>query len=278
MIKGLSRWHYHCTNCGYEAADITPFINSEGHSVKPNEQDRETGLKRVREQKFTVICNLLEQFQRGNGKRLLDAGCDHGLFLNVAATSYCAEGIEPHREVAQHARSKGYALREGYFPDVLNNSDVYDVNVSNDVLEHRPDIDACYRARHRVLDEDSILVIDLPNSGGVLSGISKLLARIGWNSMFQRMRQLCYPSTHLQYFGSKTLRTLAESYGFTNLYCGRLHTLTRDGLFQRITHTGEYSPLSAVLLYCAAWLSVSILKRSPADIQLQIFRKQHTGP
>ncbi|MFL3655902.1 MAG: hypothetical protein ACJ04P_12570, partial [Halioglobus sp.] len=102
--------------------------------------------------------------------------------------------------------------------------------------------------------------------------------RIGWDSMFQRMRQRCYPSTHLQYFGSKNLCTLAESYGFTKLYCGRLDTLTRDGLFQRITHIGQYSAPSAVFLYCAAWLSVLILKRSPADIQLQVFCKQNTGP
>jgi hypothetical protein len=274
MIKGLSRWHYHCTNCGYAEADINPFINSEGHSVRPNKQDRETGLKTVREQKLTVICDLLEQFEGGNGKRLLDVGCDHGWFLIVAATSYCAESIEPHREVAQHARPKGSAEREGYFPDVLNNNDVYDAIVSNEVLEHKPQIGTC----DRVLDEDSILVLNLSNSSGVLSGISKLLARIEWNSMFQRMRQLSFPSSHLHYFGSKNLCTLTESYGFTNLYCGRRHSLTCDGLFQRITHTGEYSPLSAALLYCAAWLSVPILKHSPVDIQLQFFRQQHIGP
>lgn len=274
LRAGLAAWHYLCPACAYEAADITPAINSGSHPVKPDELEREHGLKVIRQRNFSKILELVGQFCKVDHPRLLDVGCAHGLFLDLVDSSYRAEGIEPHREVAHYTRGKGLSVREGYFPDVLDAGDKYDVIVFNDVLEHIPDMQKVLSACHAALNDGGILVINLPNTSGLLYRISKGLHGFRLKAMFERMWQLHYPSPHLHYFNFENLGRLVAARGFDRVYCGRLETLTRDGLYDRIAHTGEYPLPLAYAIYVMAWLSVPVLGRMPGDIQLQIFCKR----
>jgi 2-polyprenyl-3-methyl-5-hydroxy-6-metoxy-1,4-benzoquinol methylase len=130
----------------------------------------------VRRKNFLRIIRLIDQFTQGGERTLLDVGCAHGLFLEMTAK---VQGVEPHHAVAQSTRSKGFVVRKGYFPSALANSERFDVIVFNDVLEHIPNIQKCLAACHRMLNHDGILVLNLPNSRGILYWLSKILRGFG---------------------------------------------------------------------------------------------------
>jgi SAM-dependent methyltransferase len=270
----LAPWHFTCPGCGYETAGLAPSINDESNPVKPDEAEREAGLKVLRQRNFARIIEQIRGFCASGTPRLLDVGCAHGLFLEMVVSGFDAEGIEPHREVARQTRGRGFSVRDGYFPDVLDAADRFDVIVFNDVLEHIPDLPAVLEACHAGLAKNGLLVINLPDASGVFYRLSKILARIGFKGMFERMWQLNYPSPHLHYFRRGNLRLLVEAHQFEHLYSSRLDSLVADGLFDRIAHTGEYSAPTAHLIHAATLLSIPLLGILPADIQLQMFRKR----
>jgi 2-polyprenyl-3-methyl-5-hydroxy-6-metoxy-1,4-benzoquinol methylase len=274
LRTGLADWHFVCPACAYEAADLTPSINDEANPVKPDEVEREIGLKVVRQRNFARIIAHIRQFCDLETPRLLDVGCAHGLFLEMLVQGFDAEGIEPHQEVARQTRARGLKVREGYFPAVLDAHDRFDVIVFNDVLEHIPDLPAVLQACHNSLNNNGILVINLPDASGVFYRLSRMLARTGLKGIFERMWQLHYPSPHLHYFTQDNLQRLVTDHEFEHLDAARLDSLVADGLFDRIAHTGEYSFPVAYLMFIAARLSIPLLGILPADIQLQIFRKR----
>lgn len=242
--------------------------------MKPDEIEREAGLKVLRQRNFARIIDQIGRFCAVESPRLLDVGCAHGLFLEMVAHDYDALGIEPHQQVARQTRARGFAVRDGYFPDVVEAGDRFDVIVFNDVLEHIPDLSAVLQACHGCLADQGILVINLPDASGVLYRASKMLARTGIWGMFERMWQLHYPSPHLHYFRRDNLRRLVEAHRFTQLHSSHLDSLVAEGLFDRIAHTGEYSLPVARFIHAAALLSIPLLGILPADIQLQVFRKE----
>lgn len=271
--EGLADWHFTCPRCAYEGAKLTPSINSENNPVRPDEIEREIGLKTIRRSNFSRIIALIDKYCTVGSPRLLDVGCAHGLFLELLDEHFQGEGIEPHTEVARYTQAKGLKVREGYFPDALSPGESFDVIIFNDVLEHIPDLPEVIAACNRSLSDDGLLILNLPSSSGILYRLSRLLARLGIGGMFERMWQIHYPSPHLHYFNIENLRSLIESHGFAALHCGRLEAVSREGLFHRISHTGEYRFPMAQIIYAGARLAIPLLDWFPADIQLQIFRK-----
>ncbi len=273
MQAGLANWHFSCPHCAYEGANLTPSINSDDSPVRPDEFEREIGLKIVRQRNFAKIIELIERHCTVETPRLLDVGCAHGLFLELLDDYILAQGIEPHREVARYTRAKGLQVREGYFPDVLASGERFDIIIFNDVLEHIPNLPSVVEACNRHLSDGGLLIINLPCSSGILYRVSRLMAQLGLSGMFDRMWQIHYPSPHLHYFNAGNLRQLAEAHNFGLLHSGRLDTLSSTGLFDRIAHTGEYHFPIAQLIYTGARLAIPLLGWLPADIQLQIYRK-----
>jgi 2-polyprenyl-3-methyl-5-hydroxy-6-metoxy-1,4-benzoquinol methylase len=273
LRPGLADWHLVCPDCAYEGADLIPTINSEDNAVKPDEVEREAGLKTLRQRNFAKIIDSINVCCEVDSPRLLEVGCAHGLFLGLLDDRFQAEGIEPHTPVAQHTRAKGLNVREGYFPQVLSPDETFDIIIFNDVLEHIPDLPEVIEACHGSLNENGILILNLPSSSGILYRLSRVMARTGISGMFERMWQVHYPSPHLHYFNSENLRALIEAHNFNPLHSGRLDTLSSHGLYHRISHTGEYRFPVAMLMYVAAWCAIPLLKLLPADIQLQIFQK-----
>ena len=164
LRAGLAEWHFYCPACRYETASLAPSINDEAHPVKPDEVEREAGLKVLRRRNFARIIDQVRRLCAVDCPRLLDVGCAHGLFLEMVVEDFDAQGIEPHREVARQTRARGFKVREGYFPDALEAADRFDVIVFNDVLEHIPDLPAVFKACHGCLTEQGILVINLPDA------------------------------------------------------------------------------------------------------------------
>ncbi|EQD54219.1 Methyltransferase type 11, partial [mine drainage metagenome] len=109
---------------------------------------------------------------------MLDVGCSNGQFLEAAA-SYGIEGvgIEPELAQASVARSKGLKVRAGLFPESLERGEAFDIVAFNDSFEHLSDPGAMLRTSEVILNPGGVLILNLPDSAGVLYSIASALAR-----------------------------------------------------------------------------------------------------
>lgn len=272
LAPGIQAWHFKCVTCRYENSDLQPTINDFSSHELINESDRETGLHQIRRSNFNKLIDAISHI--GNsGKKLVDVGCAHGWFVEAAMKKFDVLGIEPDEAVFKSTAAKGLPVRRGYFPDALEQSETFDVVVFNDVIEHIPDIDNVLRACHERLNEGGLLVLNLPSSDGIFYRLSKLFCRTGKFGFFERLWQKNLPSPHVHYFNSKNLSHLLTNKQFTIIKSGTLPTLGLDGLYTRISYTGELGILSKVWIYCAIAVALPFLRLLPSDIIYVVAKK-----
>lgn len=186
---GLFAWHRLCPSCCYESAELASVINEASAHNRVDEMDREVALRSLRAENFKVIVELIDRLAPVSARRLLDVGSAHGWFLEEASKRFDVVGIEPDTTVAERARDRGLPVRIGYFPEVLNENELFDVIVFNDVIEHIPDIKRALQASHDQLNPDGLLVLNLPRSSGVFYRVAKVCARLNWHGPFERMAE-----------------------------------------------------------------------------------------
>lgn len=273
LTKGIKNWHFVCKICHYEKAEFEPLINSNDAHTLIDEVARETGLRSLRIKNFTSLLTKIRSIKNSRG-RLLEVGCAHGWFLDLAKKNFEVLGIEPDKVVFNAVSRRGLPVRLGYYPDALNDDEKFDIIVFNDVIEHIPAIQSILGHCHRHLNEGGLLALNLPSSNGVFYKLSKLLARISINGPFERMWQKNLPSPHLHYFNPKNLRELIIRSGFETKEDGKLPTLAIEGLYERITYTGKIGPIARVLIYFLVLISLPILKILPSDIIYNISQRK----
>jgi 2-polyprenyl-3-methyl-5-hydroxy-6-metoxy-1,4-benzoquinol methylase len=248
-------------------------INEKAAGTPVDEDERELGLKALRQENFRDIVHLARQLARPGARRLLDVGCAHGWFLETARDGFEVLGIEPDAVVGGRTAARGLPVRQGYFPDALQAGETFDVIVFNDVIEHIPDIRAALQACHARLEEGGLLILNLPNSAGFFYRLSKLFARLGWRSPFERLWQKDLPSPHVHYFRPANLERLVATHGFARVHSGELPSLRAKGLLERIRCAGNISGPSLYLQYAAVLCAIPLLRLFPSDIIVSVFRK-----
>jgi len=270
---GLFGWHAFCRSCGYESAALNVAINEANAGAQLNEDERESGLKALRQENFRDIVQTALRFVRPGARRLLDVGSAHGWFLEAARDHFDVLGIEPDATVGGRAAARGLPVRSGFFPDVLQDDEVFDVIVFNDVIEHIPDIDAALAACEQRLSDGGLLILNLPSSAGFFYRLAKVFARVGWKSPFERLWQKGLPSPHVHYFGPDNLQRLVARHGFECVHGGELPALRSKGLLERIRCAGQMSGPAAYLQYAAVLCTIPVLRAFPSDIIVSVFRK-----
>jgi SAM-dependent methyltransferase len=270
---GLAGWHAACRACGYESAALQVAINEHTAGAPVDEDERERGLKALRQENFRDIVDTARRYVKPGARRLLDVGCAHGWFLETAQQNFEVLGIEPDAVVGGRTAARGLPVRQGYFPDVLQDGETFDVIVFNDVIEHIPDIHAALDACHERLSDEGLLILNLPSSAGFFYRLSKVFARVGWSGPFERLWQKDLPSPHVHYFGPGNLPRLVEPHGFACVHNGELPSLRAKGLLERIRCAGNLSGPSLYLQYGAVLCTLPVLRAFPSDIIVSIFRK-----
>lgn len=96
--------------------------------------------------------------QKSAGK-LLDIGAGTGDFLNAASRYFKVDGVEPNHVARENAQKKNLQLKE----ELSEISDKYDVITMWHVLEHVPNLEQQFEEFNRLLKNDGILVIAVPN-------------------------------------------------------------------------------------------------------------------
>ena len=276
QMAGLAGWHATCPACSYESAALTPAINAHtGPEV--NEAEREAGLKALRLENFKTIVHYAKKHARPDARRLLDVGSAHGWFLETAREHFDVLGVEPDAVVGSRAAARGLPVRSGYFPDALAQGERFDVIVFNDVIEHIPDIRSALAACRERLDEEGILILNLPNSRGFFYRLSKLIARMGWRAPFERQWQKDQPSPHVHYFNTRNLCQLVAGQGFELAEAAELPALRARGLLERLRCAGNVPAVSLYVQYVAIMAAIPVLRMFPSDIIVGVFRKKAAG-
>lgn len=273
QVAGLAPWHATCPACRYESAALNVTINAHvGPAV--DEAEREAGLKALRLENFrTIVATARRHIQTGR-PRLLDVGSAHGWFLESAREQFDVLGVEPDAVVGGKAVERGLPVRSGYFPDVLQAGETFDVIVFNDVIEHIPDIRSALAACQARLNDGGILILNLPSSRGFFYRLSKLLARAGWRGPFERLWQKDLPSPHVHYFNPHNLEQLVAGQGFDALEAAELPALRAKGLLERLRCAGNVPTLSLYLQYVAIMCAIPVLKMFPSDIIIGVYKKK----
>jgi SAM-dependent methyltransferase len=258
-------WSLHCTHCGYEKSNLLPQINSQCAHELINEDSREIGLKKLRSHNFYKIMETINSL-KPNGGRLLEVGCAHGWFLEIARNHFEVFGLEPDNNFYIAACQRNLPVRMGYFPDAIKESEKFDVIVFNDVIEHIKDINKIILFCHQCLNKTGLLVLNLPSSNGLFYKLSKMLGRVGIMSLFERLWQKDLPSPHLHYFNPHNLTCLLRKNKFEIRKQGSLASIALSGLYTRISYTGNLNIMVRLFIYMTVAMFIPIMKLLPKDI------------
>lgn len=265
-------WCRQCPQCGTLSSSLPVDINGSNDAI--DEDRREAGLANLRATNNEVILQRLHSAGVRSGSSLLDVGCGHGWFVGAALDAgIYAEGLEPDGYIATRACAAGAAVRTGFFPHSLDDTERFDVITFNDVLEHFPDPGAAISAACRHLSAGGLLSINIPSRSGLVYRIAHALRRAGLGSVFDRLWQVGLPSPHLWFFDRRSLVRLCQSRGLTLVSSGHLQSVSRAGLWSRARLDGRPS-LGIVMGVAAGWLAEPLLNsRWGSDIMHVILRK-----
>jgi len=271
----ITEWAARCPGCGTWASSLEPEINSPNeHAGTGTEIDTEAriaGLERLRRENFRDVLDRIGAVVRLDGARLLDVGSAHGWFLEEAsARGIRATGVEPEEDVAAGPLGHGLDVRVGFFPDVLDKEETFDVITFNDVLEHIPDARATLAACAQALRPGGVLSINIPNADGLGYRVAATGARLGVRGPFERFWQYGLPSPHIHYFTRAGLKRLVEDSGFAVQGVGALSAISREGLWERV-HTFRRTTPASVASFAALWAAAPVLNRPRnSDIVLML--------
>ena len=273
LAAGRHAWLFQCRDCGLLHASFSVDIPQTAGGDLVDESMREAGLEAVRERNNTRLLEALKAMSP-TGARLLDVGAGPGFLLQHAARlGFVVEGIEPDANVIATARERGVPVRHGFFPDVLDAGDRFDVIVFNDVFEHIPDITAAFEACARHLAPGGVLCLNCPNRDGFFFRVAEVLDRLGLSGAYDRLWQRGLPSPHLWYFAPRDLVRAAARVGLTSERRLDLDTVQIKGLWSRIRCVRDEPLLRSVAAYVFAVATYPLARLAPADAVASFFRK-----
>ena len=185
----------------------------------------------------------------------MDVGSSTGHFLKLASEEGLAvTGLEPAVHLADQARSQGYDVITGFFPDADGiASKMYDIIIFNDSFEHIPNLTDILQGIKNHLKERGLAIINLPTSDGIIFRTAFFFNKLGMSTPFNRLWQKGFASPHLHYFNVRNLKTFFENNGFVMQYSSPLHYYSIKGLWKRI------SCKSPFFVSIFAWLCMVLL-------------------
>lgn len=277
LIRGIEPWHLVCRSCHYEGSSLEPNIQKHADGDNLDEYARERALEKLRKLNFrrikAEINDLLNTDRSPTRPRMLDVGSAHGWFMQICEDKFDVMGIEPDQAIAIEASKNVGPIRHGFFPNVLQNGEKFEVIVFNDVLEHIPDIASALMACNKHLCDGGLIVINAPCRLGVIYRLTKLIGRLGSKRLFGRMWQFGLPSPHVHYLDRHSVSGLAKAAGFEIMRQRPLPSVIARGLYSRIRYTREVSAVMATLIASVMTLAIPALRFLPSDIEVWYLRK-----
>jgi len=206
-----------CKKCGLIYTN--PRLDAEGLSIVYGEESYAektiTGAScldvSVNKNRFYNCLKLLEKCKYKDGK-LLDVGCGTGIFLETIAKrkSWHLYGVEPSKYAFKVAHNKfgdnifNCTLEEAQFKDKS-----FDVITLWNVLEHVPDPLAVLNEAERILKDDGLLILSVPNV--ILYQVKRFMVKTG---LLSKNNISWHAAEHLYHFTPKTINMLINKTNF----------------------------------------------------------------
>lgn len=125
----------------------------------------------IRDIQFVNKTNIIKKHTAGKIS-ILDIGCGTGTFLDYCKKlNWCGVGVEPDQDARESSKEKDITVYDLAF---LNNSDEkYNVITMWHVLEHVHDLDGRMKQLSRLIKDNGIVIIAVPNYKAYDSNIYK---------------------------------------------------------------------------------------------------------
>ena len=163
-----------------------------------------------------------------SGKDLLDVGCGTGVFLDLARKKgWRVRGIEISKRASAYARE---TFNLGVYTGSVDSWDggegkSFDLITMLDVLEHLRDPATVLRRVKKLLKENGLLVIEVPNQDSLLNRVVHVVYKCGW----KKPAHVIYNIHHLFNFNTTSIKRLFSEAGFSivridqdSTYLGRI--------------------------------------------------------
>lgn len=142
-------------------------------------------------------------FERVQGKKLLDIGAATGFFVRLARDfGFDAEGIEISKWAAEEGKKKGLKIQHGTIDTMQFLENSFDVITLFDVLEHISDPDCFLEKIFFILKQDGVLIINTPD------------AKTVWARILGKRWQALVPPEHLFLYNKNNIQKLLNKHNF----------------------------------------------------------------
>lgn len=201
-----------CTNCGFIHAVVTKEIDFyTSHYYDEEKPDYITSNESETEwwdQTYGDRIDYADELAGEELKNWIDIGTGPGLFLDAAKKrNKRILGIEPSRQAAEHATSKGHEVINGYFDNEMSEKmESFDAAHFSEVLEHIENPRDFLNNVRNIVRKDGLIVITVPNDYNIIQEI--FVNETG------KVKWWLAPPFHLNYFSHESLERLVESCGF----------------------------------------------------------------
>lgn len=175
-------------------------------------KEEENHFKNIFLTRFLVANRFLKNKKE---KRILDIGTSTGTMLDIFKEhGFETWGVEPSAS-ANIAKNKKHKIIKNYFEKAKIPSNYFDVVIANHTLEHMKNPEKVLEKIHKILKTKGLLLIDVPNAGGLASRIlgSKWPYRL--------------PEEHISQFTKESLSKIFSKSGFRVI-----HFESRSGIFE----------------------------------------------
>lgn len=151
-----------------------------------------------------ILGKVYGHLSEAKGQRILDVGCAYGFFLLFARErGLDAYGVEVSSETSRYARDHGVKVRTSTLLEARFDDALFDIVTLNNVLEHTLDPVAELKEVFRILKNQSIVFVAVPNFGSLVAKV---------DNFYWHMKS--WPN-HLFYFTEPTLTAILRKAGFS---------------------------------------------------------------
>ncbi|MBC8473972.1 MAG: class I SAM-dependent methyltransferase [Candidatus Omnitrophica bacterium] len=222
LIQSQLYGYVHCLKDGYKGINLASY---------------EKYFKKMREKNYKRCIKTLRTYFPDKGK-ILDIGCATGWFLkDMQSEGWNICGIEPSKTMIKYAKDKlGLDIINTDLENLNLPESCFDVVTMWDVLEHIPRPDIQLSKTKKMLKKNGVLIIKVPDIGGIIPQIAILLYKITLGTFRLPVRILFntyeeYP--HLFYFSKTTLFALIKKAGFEIIKIDHECAIETDGLIDK---------------------------------------------
>ena len=200
-LTGYEKKHLvKCQECSLVFIEKKP-TSEEINSFYEKEYSITNYFSPITKKRFGKLLDQFEPFRKTN--RILDTGCGHGFFLEVAKEKgWEVFGTELSDKAIKDCESKGIQMLKGSLTDDSFEENFFDIIISIEFLEHISHPVQYASQIKRLLRPGGQVYITTPNFNSLL--------RYKLKSEYD---VISYPN-HLTYFTTNTLKRLFENQGF----------------------------------------------------------------